>query len=73
MNDPDLQIILEDLFFDRDVDSPHFLLTKSAQDYEIEYFKSCYGIQVLEFEDHGLSFFKELVAQALESQGLPMI
>ena len=73
MNDPDLQIILEDLFFDRDVASPHFLLTKSAQDYEIEYFKSCYGIQVLQFEDHGLSFFKELVAQAQETQRLAMI
>ncbi len=73
MNDPDLQIILEDLFFDRDVPSPHFLLTKSAQDYQIEYFKSCYGIQVLQFEDYGLSFFKELVGQALQSRGLAMM
>ena len=68
MNDPDLQIILEDLFFDREVHSPHFLLTKSAQDYEIEYFKDCYGINVLQCDDYGLSFFKTLVEDSQASR-----
>lgn len=73
MNDPDLQIILEDLFFDRDVDSPHFLLTKSAEEYQVEYFSTCYGIKVLQCEDYGLSFFKELVDKSRTQAALAMI
>lgn len=73
MNDPDLQIILEDLFFDREVPSPHFLLTKSAQDYEIEYFQDCYGIKVLRSEDYGLSFFKTLVEDSQTSPSSAII
>ena len=73
MNDPDLQIILEDLFFDRDVPSPHFLLTKSAEDYEIEYFKDCYGIKVLRCDDYGLSLFKSLVEESQASRSSAMI
>ena len=73
MNDPDLQIILEDLFFDRDVDSPHFLLTKSAEEYQVEYFSTCYGIKVLQCEDYGLSFFKKLVDKSWTQAALAMI
>lgn len=63
MNDPDLQIILEDLFFDRVVVSPHFLLTNFAEDYQVEYFSVCYGIKVLQQRDYGLSFFRSLVEE----------
>ncbi len=73
MNDPDLQIILEDLFFDRKVESPHFLLTDSAEPYMINNFKNCYGIRVLEFDDYGLDFFQTLVEEYQSSEALPLL
>lgn len=73
MNDPDLQIILEDLFFDREVNSPHFLLTNKAEDYQISYFEACYGIKVLQCDDYGLSFFKKLVEESQASRPSAML
>lgn len=73
MNDPDLQIILEDLFFDREVNSPHFLLTNRAEDYQVSYFEACYGIKVLQCEDYGLSFFKILVEESQASRPSGML
>ncbi len=63
MNDPDLQIILEDLFSGRTPHAPHFLLTRDVEPYEQKYYYDCYGIRVLGFEDYGLSFFEDLVTQ----------
>ena len=66
MTDPDLQVVLEDLFSGRTLHSPHYLFTQGAKDFEIDYFANCYGIKVLNFDDYGFSLFEEFVTQTAQ-------
>lgn len=73
MNDPDLQIVLDDLFFDRDLEAPHFLLTNHAEPYLINHFEKCFGINVLTSDDYGFSIFQSLVDEYQSSEAINLL
>lgn len=79
LGDPDLQIMLQDLFSHQSISSPHFMLAgHDLADYQAAFMKECYGIHVLrgkkgDNEDYGFSVLKEISRRYEMLEPLPGI